>query len=99
MTPKDFSCNLTLNLLRSKLEGGDPSFNVEVFHAGTQKELGKIITASGRVLGVTARDKDIPEAISRAYGAVNRISWEGERHRTDIGQKALKHGVQTSMGV
>lgn len=64
--------------------------NVVVFHAGTKEENGKILTAGGRVLGVTALTDTIPEAIDRVYEAVSTLSWEGEHHRTDIAQKALK---------
>ena len=73
--------------------------DVEVFHAGTTKENGIWKTAGGRVLGVTAKGKDIPSAISRVYQAVAKIGWDGEHHRTDIGQKALKHGFQIKMGL
>ena len=73
--------------------------DVEVFHAGTKKENGKILTAGGRVIGPTAMGKDIPEAIQRVYEAVTKISWSGEHHRTDIGKKALKHGIQLKMGL
>jgi len=68
--------------------------NVEVFHAGTISENGIWKTAGGRVLGVTAKAKGIPEAIDLVYKAVAEISWEVEHHRTDIGQKALKRGFQ-----
>jgi phosphoribosylamine--glycine ligase len=61
-----------------------------VFHAGTALKDGKVLTAGGRVLGVTALGKGIREAIDRAYEAVKRISWEGVHYRKDIGQKALK---------
>lgn len=65
--------------------------NVVVFHAGTKKEDGKIVTAGGRVLGVTARDKDLASAIERVYLAVKKISWEGVHYRKDIGKKGLQH--------
>jgi len=65
--------------------------DVVVFHAGTREENGKILTAGGRVLGVTAKANGIPEAIRISYRAVSKITWDGEHHRTDIGQKALKH--------
>lgn len=73
--------------------------DMEVFHAGTKKENGKILTAGGRVIGPTAMGKDIPEAIQRVYEAVTKISWSGEHHRPDIGKKALKHGIQLKMGL
>jgi phosphoribosylamine--glycine ligase len=60
-----------------------------VFHAGTAEKDGNIVTAGGRVLGVTARGRDIPGAIENAYKAVKKISWDGIYYRTDIGKKAL----------
>jgi len=50
---------------------------------------GKIVTNGGRVLGVTAAGKGIQEAITAAYQAVGKISWEGMQYRRDIGRKAL----------
>ncbi|RMG97355.1 MAG: phosphoribosylamine--glycine ligase, partial [Candidatus Dadabacteria bacterium] len=64
--------------------------DVVVFHAGTRREDGRIVTAGGRVLGVTALGADIPGAIRRAYEAVERISWPGCHYRRDIGRKALR---------
>jgi phosphoribosylamine--glycine ligase len=64
--------------------------NVFVFHAGTSVKDGNIVTSGGRVLGVTGIGKDISTAIKTAYDGVNRIKWENEYHRTDIGQKALR---------
>ncbi len=60
-----------------------------VFHAGTKKENGKILTNGGRVLGVTALGTNIKEAIDNAYKAVEKISFEGMQFRKDIGKKAL----------
>jgi phosphoribosylamine--glycine ligase len=60
-----------------------------VFHAGTSLADGRVVTAGGRVLGVTAIGRDVAEAIDRAYLAVADISFEGEHHRTDIGRRAL----------
>lgn len=63
---------------------------VEVFHAGTATKNRRLVTAGGRVLGVTAIGKDLQTAISRAYNAVDEISWTGSFYRTDIGAKALR---------
>ena len=62
-----------------------------VFHAGTAEKDGQIVTAGGRVLGVTALGETIPEAITNVYKAVGKITWYGVQYRKDIGQKALKH--------
>jgi phosphoribosylamine--glycine ligase len=67
--------------------------DVVVFHAGTSLAGGKVVTQGGRVLGVTALGKDIPEAIARAYRAVEKIHWDGVHYRTDIGKKALARGA------
>ncbi len=60
-----------------------------VFHAGTQNKGGNILTAGGRVLGVTASGHDLATALGRAYDAVHRIDFPGKHFRTDIGQKGL----------
>jgi phosphoribosylamine--glycine ligase len=63
--------------------------DVSVFQAGTRREGKKIITAGGRVLGVTARGKDLRTAIDRAYQACAKINFEGRHYRRDIGKKGL----------
>ncbi len=60
-----------------------------VFHAGTALRSDGVVTAGGRVLGVTALGGDIRQAIDRAYEAVSILSFEGEHHRTDIGRRAV----------
>lgn len=64
---------------------------VIVFHAGTKSDGGRVLTAGGRVLGVTAlgEDRDFAASIRLAYNAVNRIRYDGAYYRTDIGRKAL----------
>lgn len=64
--------------------------DILVFHAGTALKDGKVVTNGGRVLGVTGVGKDILSAINAAYGSVQKISWDKEYHRTDIGQKAVR---------
>jgi phosphoribosylamine--glycine ligase len=65
--------------------------NVKVFHAGTQLSAGRIVTAGGRVLGVTALGNNLPEAKLRAYQAVKVIRWDGAWCRHDISDKARRH--------
>lgn len=63
---------------------------VEVFHAGTALKDGQILTAGGRVLGVTAAADSLRQALDRAYQAMAEISFEGMYYRRDIGHRALK---------
>jgi phosphoribosylamine--glycine ligase len=60
-----------------------------VFHAGTRRDGERLLTAGGRVLGVTAWADDLPGAIARAYEAVEHIHWPGMQYRRDIGAKGL----------
>jgi phosphoribosylamine--glycine ligase len=62
---------------------------VTILHAGTALADGKIVTAGGRVLGVTALGADIRSAIDRAYAAAARIDFAGAHYRRDIGYRAL----------
>ena len=64
--------------------------DVVVFHAGTAEKEKKLVANGGRVLGVTALGNSVKKAVSRAYSAVSRITWDGVYYRSDIGQKALK---------
>jgi phosphoribosylamine--glycine ligase len=71
------------------IERAETSGGVMVFHAGTREEEGRIVTNGGRVLNVTASAASIPEAIEKAYAAVDQIHFEGAHFRRDIGGKAL----------
>lgn len=73
-----------------KLAGSVPE--TVIFHSGTKMEEGKLKTAGGRVLGVTACGKDLRQARERAYDAVEKIYWKGVHYRRDIGMKALGRG-------
>ncbi len=62
---------------------------VEIFHAGTRSgPNGSIVTAGGRVLGVTATGEDLPSALALAYSAAEKINWPGIQYRKDIGRIA-----------
>ena len=61
-----------------------------VFHAGTKAVDGKIVTAGGRVLGVTSVDKNIRDARDRAYDAVEKVKFDQVFYRKDIAWRALK---------
>ena len=77
----------------SVIEGLDAAAQVEgveIFHAGTRDDGGKIVANGGRVLNVCARGKTVREAQSRAYAAVDRINWPGGFCRRDIGWRAIE---------
>jgi phosphoribosylamine---glycine ligase len=61
-----------------------------VFHAGTALKGNKVVTAGGRVLGVTSLGKDLPDALSRAYIAVETISFNEAYYRKDIAHLEMK---------
>ena len=63
--------------------------DVQVFHAGTKRDGSRILADGGRVLGVTAKGRDIREAQAKAYAAVDKIDWPGGFCRRDIGWRAV----------
>jgi phosphoribosylamine--glycine ligase len=63
---------------------------VQVFHSGTARVGKQIVTAGGRVIGVTAAAGSLEEALNRAYQALTEIQFEGIYFRNDIGHRALK---------
>lgn len=85
--PGDYKKGFEIKELKS-VEGIE---GVVVFHSGTAARDGKVITNGGRVVGVTALGKTIPNAIDLAYEAVQRIDCKSLHYRTDIGKKAFKY--------
>jgi phosphoribosylamine--glycine ligase len=73
----------------SGIEQAEELPDVKVFHAGTAVKDGKLVTAGGRVLGVTALGDTLAAAQKRAYEAVARIHWQDCHFRRDIAAKAL----------
>lgn len=71
------------------LENGQAQ-GVTVYHAGTALKEEKLVTAGGRVLGVTALGADLQAALDKAYCAADKINFENKHCRRDIGQRALK---------
>ncbi len=79
------------------LEEADALPNVKVFHAGTKlNDQKQVITAGGRVLGVTALGSTIADAKHNAYQAVEKINFEGAYYRKDISDKAIIKQTTTS---
>ena len=72
------------------VEGAEEMPDVRVFHAGTQLRGEELVTAGGRVLGVTAKASSLVAARDRAYAACDRIEFAGKQLRRDIGARALR---------
>ena len=62
---------------------------VTVFHAGTKRDNGQVLTDGGRVLGVTAVADGLASAIQQAYRGVAEIKFADAHFRSDIGYRAL----------
>lgn len=73
----------------SGVGGAEAIPDLTVYHAGTARSDGHIVTAGGRVLTVVGRGADYAESIVRAYAGVLQISFDGMQFRHDIGRKAL----------
>jgi phosphoribosylamine--glycine ligase len=72
------------------IERAEARPGITVFHAGTTQRDGRLRTAGGRVLGVTALGADIPAAVASAYAAAAEIHFDGMHYRRDIGHRALR---------
>src|SRR5262245_27788855 len=76
----------------STIEGLDAASEiegVEIFHAGTRQEGGRIVANGGRVLNVSALGRTVADAQTRAYEAIDRIRWPAGFCRRDIGWRAI----------
>ncbi|MGI6494775.1 MAG: phosphoribosylamine--glycine ligase [Kiritimatiellia bacterium] len=73
----------------SGLADAEEEPGVIVFHAGTALEDGRVVTAGGRVLGVTALAPGLQEAVAKAYRACAKIHFDGAHRRSDIARRAL----------
>jgi phosphoribosylamine--glycine ligase len=71
------------------LPGTAPTDEVLVFHAGTKREGKQVVTAGGRVLGVTGIGSGLAEARERAYQATRTLTFEGRHFRSDIANRVL----------
>ncbi len=85
--PGDYKRGIEIRGLK-EVESMDGVF---VFHSGTEFRDGRIVTNGGRVLGVTAVGKTIPDTIALGYEAVEKINCESLYFRKDVGKKALKY--------
>jgi len=71
------------------IEEAEKDPDVVVFHTATKRNGNEVVTAGGRVLGVTATGSDVSEALTKAYAAIRKISFAGMSYRSDIGKKSI----------
>lgn len=83
--PKNYYTGLPVTGLEQAEQLG-----VAVYHAGTKEEDGKLLTAGGRVLGVTAVAETLPQAVEKAYQAAEQIHFDNMHYRKDIGRRAME---------
>ncbi len=69
--------------------------DIEVFHAGTRQDGGRVLAHGGRVLAVTALGRSVRQAQAQVYDAVGRIDWPEGYCRRDIGWRAIEREEAT----
>jgi len=89
MATKGYPGNYGKGSVIEGLDAAGALDGVEIFHAGTKAEGGRITANGGRVLGVAATGASVAEAQKRAYAAVDKIDWPGGFCRRDIGYLAI----------
>ena len=62
-----------------------------IFHSGTAKKNGELITDGGRVIGIVQHDSSLARAIDKTYNEVDKVTFDNAYHRSDIGKKGLTH--------
>jgi phosphoribosylamine--glycine ligase len=90
MAAKGYPGNYAKGTAIEGLDAAAAVEGVEIFHAGTKAEGGRILANGGRVLDVSALGKTVGEAQARAYAAVDRINWPEGFCRRDIGFRAVE---------
>ena len=90
MAAKGYPGNYAKGSAIEGLEAAGQIEGVEIFHAGTRAEGGKILANGGRVLNVSALGRSVTQAQARAYAAVDRIRWPDGFCRRDIGWQAVR---------
>jgi phosphoribosylamine---glycine ligase len=90
MAAKGYPGNYARGTVIEGLDEAATVEGVEIFHAGTKTEGGRILANGGRVLNVSATGKTVREAQARAYEAIARIRWPEGYYRRDIGWRAVE---------
>jgi len=60
------------------------------FHAGTKTENGNVVTAGGRVFGLTAWSSNVASAAEKVYANIDKVTFDGMQYRNDIARRALE---------
>jgi phosphoribosylamine--glycine ligase len=90
MAAKGYPGNYERGTEIRNLDAAEKTEGVEIFHAGTKADGTRILANGGRVLNVSAKGNSVSEAQSRAYAAIDKISWPEGFCRRDIGWQAIK---------
>ena len=90
MAAKGYPGHYTRGTVIEGLEEAAAVEGVQIFHAGTKAEGGRILANAGRVLNISATGKTVREAQARAYAAIARIRWPESFYRSDIGWRAAE---------
>jgi phosphoribosylamine--glycine ligase len=90
MAAKGYPGNYARGTVIEGLDEAAAVEGVEIFHAGTKTDGGRILANGGRVLNVSATGKTVREAQARAYEAIARIRWPEGFYRHDIGWRAVE---------
>jgi phosphoribosylamine--glycine ligase len=90
MAAKGYPGSYTKGTVIDGLDAAAEFDGVEIFHAGTKAENGRILANGGRVLDVCASGRTVREAQARAYAAVDRVRWPEGFCRRDIGHRAVE---------
>ena len=96
MAAKGYPGNYARGSVIEGLEEAAKIEDVEIFHAGTRAEGGRILSNGGRVLNVCGLGPTVKDAQARAYAAVDRIRWPEGFCRRDIGWRAIARETQGS---
>jgi phosphoribosylamine--glycine ligase len=90
MAAKGYPGHYTRGTVIDGLDEAAAVEGVQIFHAGTKAEGGRILANGGRVLNISAMGETVREAQARAYAAIARIRWPEGFYRRDIGWRAVE---------
>jgi phosphoribosylamine--glycine ligase len=95
MAAKGYPGDVEKGSVISGLDAAAALEGVEVFHAGTRSDDGRVVANGGRVLNVTALGANVSAAAARAYEAVGKVEWPEGFYRRDIGWRAIAREKET----